>query len=235
MNVLGVIPARGGSKAIPRKNLVELGGKPLIQYTIEAALASYPALARIIVSTEDAEIAEVSRACGAEVPFVRPFELAEDKASSVDVLRHALRVLQKENGARSDWVMLLQPTTPFRTTADIAAALEIARRGGCDSVISVVRVIDSHPARVKKIVDDGLEPFCVKEEEGTRRQDLQPPAFKRNGAIYLTRHDVVMEQRSIWGRVIRPYLMPPERSLNIDSPFDLLVARALRAHRHPGS
>ncbi len=99
-------------------------------------------------------------------------------------------------------------------------------------MISVVPVVESHPAFIKRIINDRLEPFCVEEVEGTRRQDLQPPAFKRNGAIYLTRRDIVMVERSIWGSSICPYVMPPERSINIDTPLDLLLAEAQLAENH---
>lgn len=226
MKVLGVIPARGGSKGVPRKNLAPMGGKPLIEYTIKAALEVSSRVSPLVVSTEDEEIAEVARGLGAEVPFVRPDELAGDRAASVDVLRHAISQVESTRGSVFDWVLLLQPTAPFRTRGDIEFALDLASASGCDSVISVVPVVESHPALIKRIVNDRLEPFCVEEVEGTRRQDLQPPAFKRNGAIYLTRRDIVMVERSIWGSSICPYVMPPERSINIDTPLDLLLAEA---------
>ena len=230
MRVLGVIPARGGSTEIPRKNLAPLGGKPLIQYTIEASLAA-PRLSRVVVSTEDEEIAQVALSLGAEVPFVRPVELASDHARSVEVLKHAVDEVESKDRVVFDWVLLLQPTTPFRSPEDIESSLDLAAGGQCDSVISVVPVYDSHPVRIKRIVDGRLEPFCVEEVEGMRRQDLTPPAFKRNGAIYLTRRDVVMTEHSIWGSWIRPYEMPPERSINIDSPLDLAVAEAVLTQR----
>ena len=232
MKVLGVIPARGGSKGVPRKNLVSMGGKPLIEYTIKVALEVSSRVSPLVVSTEDEEIAEVALGLGAEVPFVRPDELAGDRAASVDVLRHAISQVESNRGSVFDWVLLLQPTSPFRTRGDIESALDLASAGGCDSVISVVPVVESHPAYIKRIVNDRLEPFCVEEVEGTRRQDLQPPAFKRNGAIYLTRRDIVMVERSIWGSSICPYVMPPERSINIDTPLDLLLAEAQLAENH---
>lgn len=110
---------------------------------------------------------------------------------------------------------------------DIRAALDLAERGGCDSVISVVQVFAVHPILMKRIENDRLLPFCIEEKEGTRRQDYQPPAYMRNGAIYLTRRDVLMERGSIWGEVIRPYLMPEQRSLSIDSELDLKLADLL--------
>jgi CMP-N-acetylneuraminic acid synthetase len=127
-----------------------------------------------------------------------------------------------------DWVLLLQPTSPLRKKDDILAALELAQLGGCDSVISVVQT-PTHPLFMKRIENGQLLSFSdvLVEKEGTRRQDAQPPAYVRNGAIYLTRRDVLMERNSIWGRFIRPYVMPPERSVNVDSELDLKLAEIM--------
>lgn len=227
MRVLGVIPARGGSKGIPRKNLATVAGKPLLQYAIESSMNADPRLAPVIVSTEDDEIANLARSLGAEVPFKRPDEFSSDTALSIGLLRHAVGWMESELEFVFDWVMLLQPTSPFRSREDIVGALDLAASSDCDSVISVFRVYDSHPARMKRIVDGCLEPFCVPEVEGTRRQDLEPPAYARNGAIYLTRRDVVMEKSSIFGERALAYEMPESRSIDIDTPLDLEVARAL--------
>jgi CMP-N-acetylneuraminic acid synthetase len=226
--VLLVITARGGSKGVPRKNIRLVCGKPLIAYSIEAALQVRDRLFRIIVSTDDAEIADISRKYGAEVPFMRPYELAADKTPTLPVLQHAVRSIEEEDGIRIGWVLLLQPTSPLRTKDDILAALELAELGGCDSVISVVKS-PTHPLFMKRIENGQLLSFSdvLVEKEGTRRQDAQPPAYVRNGAIYLTRRDVLMEQNSIWGRLIRPYVMPPERSVNIDSELDLKLAEIM--------
>jgi CMP-N-acetylneuraminic acid synthetase len=229
--VLAVIPARGGSKGVPRKNLRPVCGKPLIAWTIESALAAGPLLSRVIVSTEDAEIAEVARGCGAEVPFLRPAELAGDRVPTLPVLQHAARWVEADEGRRLHWVLLLQPTEPFRTVADIEAALALGRAGGCDSVISVVQVFAVHPILMKRIEEDRLLPFCIEEKEGTRRQDYQPAAYMRNGAIYLTRRDVLLERGSVWGDVIRPYVMPAERSQGVDSEIDLELVDLLMRRR----
>jgi CMP-N,N'-diacetyllegionaminic acid synthase len=184
---------------------------------------------RAIVSTDDAEIASVARAEGADVPFTRPSDLADDRARMAPVLRHAVVELEKADRIRHDWVLLLQPTSPLRTLDDLRGALRLAEAGGCDSVISVVQVFDVHPVLMKKIEDDRLVPFCVPEPEGTRRQDYDPPAYMRNGAIYLTRRDVLVERGSIWGDVIRPYVMPEERSVSIDTELHLrLLDQILR-------
>lgn len=227
MQVLAVVPARGGSKGVPRKNIAPLGGRPLITYTIEAALGTGDLLSEVLVSTDDEEIAEVARIAGASVPFLRPGELATDVARSVDVVRHAVDHVESRDGSRFDWVLTLQPTAPFRSAADIEAALSLAAADpDCDSVISVVEVVDSHPIFVKKLVDGYIKPFCVEEIEGIRRQDIDPPAFKRNGAIYLSRR-TLLDRGELRGRAQRAYLMPPERSVNIDAPLDLIVAEAM--------
>ncbi len=233
--ILAVIPARGGSKGVPRKNVRLVGGKPLIAYTIETALTLRGRLHRLIVSTDDAEVAEVARHFGAEAPFMRPAELSGDKVPMLPVLQHAVRTIEAEDKIHLDWVLLLQPTAPFRAAEDIEAALALAARGGCDSVISVVQVFAVHPILMKRIEDDRLLPFCIEEKEGTRRQDYQPPAYMRNGAIYLTRRDVLVEQNSIWGGIIRPYVMPEERSVSIDNELDMKLAEMMLAEpRRPG-
>jgi CMP-N-acetylneuraminic acid synthetase len=231
MKTIAVIPARGWSKGVPRKNIRDLCGKPVIAWTIETALAVGDELHRVIVSTDDAEIAEAARTVGAEVPFTRPAELATDTAPGLPVIQHAVGFVEEEEGAPVDWVLILQPTAPFRNADDITEALKLAREGGCDSVISVSPVLAEHPILMKKIENDRLLPYCIEEKEGTRRQDYDPPAYIRNGAIYLTRRDVLMEGNSIWGEVIRPYVMPEERSYDIDSERDFrLVELVMREH-----
>jgi CMP-N,N'-diacetyllegionaminic acid synthase len=226
--ILAVIPARGGSKGVPRKNVRVLCGKPLIAYTIETALAAQHLFHRIIVSTDDDQIAEVAQQYGADVPFRRPAQLAADDAPMVPVLQHAVSFVEQQlDEIRLDWVCLLQPTDPLRTRADIEAAIHLALMGGCDSVISVVRVFSVHPILMKRIENDRLLPYCIEEREGTRRQDYQPAAYMRNGAIYVTRRDVIMKRNSIWGDIIRPYVMPPERSVGVDNELDFNLLELL--------
>lgn len=229
--VLAVVPARGGSKGVPRKNIRLVCGKPLIAYTIEAALEVMHLLHRLVVSTEDEEIAAIARQYGAEVPFLRPEELAEDRVAMLPVLQHAVALVEDQDRAAVDWVLLLQPTAPFRRAEDIEGALAVARRGPCDSVISVEQVSAHHPILMKRIEDNRLIPYCIDEPEGTRRQDYQPPAYMRNGAIYLTRRDVLMKGNSISGEVSRPYVMPEERSVSIDSELDMRVAELMMRER----
>jgi len=229
--ILAVIPARGGSKGVVRKNIRSICGTPLIAYTIETALAAGHLLYRTIVSTDDAEIAAVAREYGAEVPFVRPADLAGDKVPTLPVLQHAVNFIEAQDEIKLDWVLLLQPTAPLRALEDIEGSLSAADQNKCDSVISVVQVFAEHPILMKRIENDQLLPYCVEEKEGTRRQDYQPPAFMRNGAIYLTRRDVLMDQGTIWGQVIRPYVMPPERSVSIDSELEVKLVELIMQQR----
>lgn len=221
MTTLGVVTARGGSKGIPRKNLVDLGGRPLLAWTAEAALAS--GLDRVVLSTDDDEVAEVGRALGLDVPVRRPSELAGDGALSIDVVLHMLDAI---GDPQVHAVMLLQPTAPLRTTADIDGVLELFERERPDSVISVTPVDGHHPARMK-FIEDGelLDPPYVEAYENQPRQELRP-VYIKNGAVYLTRREVV-ESRSFKGGRALAWVMPPERSVNIDGPFDLGVARAI--------
>lgn len=229
--VLAVIPARGGSKGVPQKNIRPVGGRPMIAYTIQCALAVGNLFHRVVVSTDDPKTAEIARQYGAEVPFMRPPELAADKSPTLPVLQHAVDFVEQQDGLTLDWVMLLQPTAPLRAPIDIEKSLELALQGGCDSVISVMRVFDVHPMLMKRIEDDVLLSYCLEEPEGTRRQDYDPPAYMRNGAIYLTKRRVLMEENSIWGKVIRPYVMPEERSLSIDNEMHMKLAEMILAER----
>jgi len=229
--ILAVIPARGGSKGVPRKNIRPVCGKPLIGYTIETAFEASASLYTVIVSTDDQETAQIALQFGAEVPFLRPAQLAEDSAPTAPVLQHAVKFIEERDGVQMDWVLLLQPTDPLRLPQDIDNAIEIALNQKCDSVISVKQVFSTHPILMKKIEDGLLEPFCIPEKEGTRRQDYDPPAYMRNGAIYLTRRDVLMHDNSIWGETIRPYIMPDERSVGVDSEMDLKLVEILMAEK----
>jgi len=229
--ILAVIPARGGSKGVVRKNIRPICGKPLIAYTIETALAARHLIHRSIVSTDDPEIKAIACEYGADVPFLRPPELAGDRVPTLPVLQHAVRFVEEEDGVALDWVLLLQPTAPLRVIEDIEASVTLAHQNSCDSVISVLQVFAEHPILMKRIEDDRLLPYCIEEKEGTRRQDYQPPAYMRNGAIYLTRRDVLMDKNSIWGQVIRPYVMPPERSVSVDNELELKLVEMIMQQR----
>ena len=225
--ILAIIPARGGSSGLLRKNLKLLGGKPLIVHTIEAALEAKDQLYRVIVSTDDDEIAEVSLKAGAEVPFRRPADLSEDTTPSLPVVQHATFFIEAQESVCFDWILLLQPTTPLRNASDILMAVELCKVGDCDSVISVKEANTVHPFKMQKLVDGLLYPFFEGIPEGMRRQDYKPVAYQRNGGIYLTRRNVVVNQHSLYGRRVKPYIMPAERSVDIDCQFDLMVAELI--------
>ncbi|MCH8042455.1 MAG: acylneuraminate cytidylyltransferase family protein [Planctomycetes bacterium] len=223
--VLSVITARGGSKGIPKKNIAPLGGRPLIAWSIEASLSA-SLVSRTIVSTDDEEIAAVAAEWGAEVPFMRPAELSGDTAPHDATVLHAAQWHIEDTGSRPDYVLLLQPTSPFRTPADIDAAVRLAIETGADSVVGVQQAL-SHPMLTKRIDERGrLHAFGVAADGYARRQDL-PPAHITNGAIYLARGEVLFERRSLQGEHVVAYEMPAERSLDIDTPWDLHVANLI--------
>lgn len=230
MRVLGIVTARGGSKGIPRKNIVALLSKPLLEYTADAALSA-KRLIRVILSTEDEEIAHIGRQCGLDIPFLRPVELAADDTPTISVLQDAVRRLEA-SGQRYDAVLTLQPTNPLRLPEDIDGSIELLEDSGADSVISFVDVGEKHPARMKFVSPDGrvLDPPFAEAFEGQRRQDL-PKLYLREGSIYLTRHAVLMEQNSLKGRDCRIWIIPQERYCNIDTPFDLFLAEQMLKYR----
>jgi len=225
--VLAVIPARGGSKEVPRKNIHKVRGKPLIAYTIETILKAKHLCYRIIVSTDDEEIASMSKEYGAEVPFIRPKELSSDQAPMVPVLQHAVNFVEKQDNKIVDWVLLLQPTDPLREVSDIENGLKLALEDDCDSIISVERVFAHHPILMKKIEKNRLLPFMIEEKEGTPRQEYTPPAYMRNGSIYLTKRNTLMENNSIWGKNIKPFVMKSGSRISIDSVNDLKLVEIL--------
>lgn len=226
--IVGIIPARGGSKGIPRKNIALLSGKPLLAWTVEAALSS-KILDRVIVSTEDGEIASIARSLGAEVPFMRPSELAEDATPGIDPVLHALDSLERD-GYRPAWTMLLQPTSPLRTSEDILGASATASRTGADIVVSVCEAVPP-PAWVRKINAAGvLEDYFYQGSLPGIRQEL-PKAYALNGAIYLASVQVLRLRKSFHSGRVHAYVMPRERSLDIDTPWDLELAEMVLSRR----
>jgi CMP-N-acetylneuraminic acid synthetase len=186
-----------------------------------------------VISTDDAEIARIGREWGAEVPFMRPPELARPDTPSLPVVQHALRLLDDVNGLRTyDWVLLLQPTSPLRTAADIMRALSLAQEPDVTAVVSVTNANAYHPAKLKLIVDGVLKPYLGDELTAQRRQDFGYDVYKTNGAIYLTRRDVLMEKDSFFGDCPRPLVMQPERSLDIDSYLDFEISEILYRKLH---
>ena len=178
---------------------------------------------RVLVSTDDPEIAEVARAAGAEVPFLRPAELACDESPHILTSEHAIRWLQEHEGSQPEYMMLLQPTSPFRTTLDMEYAITLARERKAVAVVSVSEA-KPHPYKTYGLTPAGtLTSFVPCDIPYRRRQDL-PPAFTDNGALYLNRIESLLRDRTYIPAGTLPYLMPPERSLDIDSAWDLFVA-----------
>ena len=230
MRVLGVVTARGGSKGVPGKNIRPLAGKPLIVWTIEAARGAAN-VNRLILSTDDEAIADVGRSAGIEVPFMRPAELATDTAPTLPVLQHAVAHVEA-SGDRYDAILLLQPTNPFRTTALIEGAIERFSNTNADSLISVSRVPAEYNPHWTYFRDDsGVLRLATGERAPIpRRQDL-PPAFHRDGSIYLMRRDVLMEQQSLYGETVLGYEIEADDFVNIDTLEDWSRAEEVLAAR----
>jgi CMP-N-acetylneuraminic acid synthetase len=227
LRILGITLARGGSKSVPKKNIRLLAGLPLIAHTINQALLS-KYLDKYIVSTDDEEIRDCAIRYGAEAPFLRPPVYATDDATSVSALQHAVEWIESREGFTYDYVVELMATNPLKNYNDIDSCIEKLIRTGADSVIAVHKLEDHHPARIKKIVEDRIEDFCVTEKIESRRQDLRPEAYVRSGAIYaLRRNHLMVDGRRYGSTESRPYILPPERSLNIDCEVDFLVAENL--------
>lgn len=223
--VVAIVPARAGSKSVPLKNLKDLGGKPLIAWPIEVALAT-PEIDRVIVSTDGEQIAEVARAYGAEVSM-RPAELASDTAIVADVLRHHIRELRAE-GETARYMVLLEPTSPFRLPRDISACLRALEEKGLDSVATFMEP-HLNPHRAWRIEGDIVEPFIKGAVPWLPRQ-LQPKAFQLNGAVYGFVMDELTDDRAglLFGRT-GAVMMDQRRSIDIDTSFDFVVANALLA------
>jgi CMP-N,N'-diacetyllegionaminic acid synthase len=230
MKTLGLIPARGGSKGVSRKNIKLLCGKPLLQYTAESALASRR-LSRVILSTEDAEIATIGTQCGLEVPFLRPADLACDDTPMIEVVLHALRWIG-QTGEEFDALCLLQPTNPLRRAGEIDACIDLLESSGADSVVTVLPVPEQYnPHWVYFTTPDGhLQLSTGEETPVARRQDL-PPAFHREGSVYVTRRDVVLLRKSLYGERLVGYQLDPGSRVNIDTPAHWKRAEELLARK----
>ena len=231
MDILGLIPARGGSKGIPHKNIVPLLGRPLLAYSCEAALASRQ-LSRVIISTDDLQIAEVAREHGVEVPFMRPDELALDDTLALPVVQHAVQWLEEKEGYSPDAVMILQPTSPLRQAKHIDGAVEVMNRTVADTVVSVVEVPHQYsPVSLMSVDDRGR---LVSYQSGPmvlRRQD-KPLLYARNGpAVLLVQRTTLIEQDTLYGANTQPYLMDEIDSFDVDTKNDLIIIEALMKQR----
>ena len=228
MNTLAIIPARGGSKGLPGKNLLPLADIPLISHTILAALEA-ESIDRLIVSTDDEAIAKVARKSGAEVPFIRPAALSDDTASGVDVCIHAVEYANNTLDYHPDLVVYLQPTSPMRNSADIDAAVELLHDSNCDSVVSL-KAVTEYPQWMQKMdAEQRITPLFEEFKTTTARQNLEK-SYLLNGAIYLSTTEALLKHRNFYGPNTRGYLMPEERSIDIDTLTDFLIAQALITH-----
>ncbi len=226
MRILGLIPARGGSKGIPHKNKKLLNSKPLLQYTIEAALGS-KLLTSVVFTSEDETLMRLASEIGAEVPFKRPYELATDSASSLDVVQHAIKALS-EKGQDFDAVCLLQVTNPFRESKMIDAAIERFIEHGTHSLVSVLKVPHEYnPHWVFEASEDQTLKIATGDSEIIKRRQELPDAFIRDGAIYLTRTEVLINQNSLYGKTISYIESDATRHVNIDTPKDWQLAEEL--------
>ena len=216
--IIAFIPARGGSKGVKKKNIRELAGKPLIEYTIQAALESNY-IDRVVVSTDSEEIAEVASSCGAEIPYMRPQKLAEDTTTTLDVVLHGIAHIE---GMREyDSLILLQPTQPLRTAADIDGAIECFYCGGGKSLVSISEV-EEHPILMRTVDDEGRLRRLMDVSSTVRRQDM-PMIYKVNGAIYINRIAEIDENTSFNDNEIG-YRMEKSHSVDIDELSDFALA-----------
>lgn len=228
MRTLGLVPARGGSKGVPRKNARLLGGKPLLQYTAEAALASR-LLTRVVLSTDDPEIAEIGRRCGLDVPFVRPAELARDETPMLPVVQHALHAVEATDGFY-DAVCLLQPTCPLRGGEEIDACIDLMDRSDADTVITVRHVPDEYNPHWVYFTDaSGALRLSTGELSPIARRQELPVAFHRDGAVYVTRRSVIMERGSLFGDRVLGHVVDRAQTVNIDDPSDWQSAEQIVA------
>ncbi len=216
--LLAIIPARAGSKRIPGKNIKPLAGKPLLVHSIECA-RNAPSVSRIVVSTDSPEIRAIAVAAGADAPFLRPPELAGDQTPTIAVILHLFDYLQTIESLHYEYLVLLEPTSPLRTVADLEDALQILRASPADSIVSVSRT-PVNPQHFVAIQDGLIQAFNPGEQSGSQ-------LYKLNGALYISRIDAVLRTGRLLGDTTLPYLMPELRSIDIDHPDDLRLAELL--------
>ena len=233
INFLAIIPARGGSKGLPNKNIADVAGTPLIQYTIEAAQKS-KFLNRLLLSTDDKKIAEVRKNLGVEVPFMRPAKLAQDDTPAIDVVLHALDWLKRNDSYQPDAVVLLQPTSPLRTEKHIDEAIQIFFDNNADTVVSVVEVPHNFsPYKLMKLDNGRLVDFWgTPVDFNIYQRQKVPKLYARNGpAILIAKTDVILKKKSFYGSKVLPFIMPKEESIDIDDKSDLHLASLLLTDR----
>lgn len=216
MNILPLILCRGGSKGLPRKNIKLLNGKPLLSYVLIEALKVFP---EVYLSTEDSEIAQVGKEYGATI-IDRPFKLAQDDSKSIDVVKHANRIL------KADYIVLLNACTPLIKSEDIQACVDIATREKCESVVSLVESFDSHPSKLCYLVGNKTLPINSSYSFETGERQQLTKIYKRNTAIYVIARRTIVKGK-ICGKDTRGYVMPIERSIDINSEWDLKLCELI--------
>jgi CMP-N-acetylneuraminic acid synthetase len=228
-NVLALIPARGGSKGLPRKNIMPMCGKPLIAWSVEKGLQS-KYVDMVLVTTDSQEIADIARCAGAYVPFLRPPELATDDASTYDTIRHALNFLEDREGKTFDYVVLLEPTSPLREDDDVDRMLEqlVANSAEFDSIISVGE-IDEHPSIVRRLNGTRLEPFCPELQQTTRRQDNEPAYFPY-GVAYIAKTDVLLAENTFYTKRCTHFEIKRYQNYEIDDIYGFLCVENIMKH-----
>lgn len=222
--IFGLIPARSSSKGLRHKNIKELCGKPLIVWTIEEALKSRY-LDRVIVSTDDREIAKISLAHGAYVPFIRPKSLSKDDTEMVNVVLHAVDFLKKE-GEIYDLVVLLQPTSPLRKVEDIDNCIKLLFKNRAKAIVSICKT-ECHPYKMYSLSPSGIMKNIVAFKTRKRNRQLLPIFYRENGAIYIAHINYLEQKKSFFGKETSGYIMPQNRSVDIDSEIDLKLAEVL--------
>jgi CMP-N,N'-diacetyllegionaminic acid synthase len=219
MRILGIIPARGGSKGVPGKNIKLLNGKPLLQYTVEIALESQY-LTDVILSSDDTQIITVAESLGVQVPFIRPTALAEDKTPTIDVVIHALQWFEKQ-AVFFDAVCLLQVTSPFRTVEFLDKAITKFMDSGCDSLVSVQKVPHEYnPHWTFEVNQDGNLKIATGESKIISRRQELPNTYHRDGSIYITKTEVILQQHTLYGKSTAFIESSPEFYVNIDTLAD---------------
>lgn len=230
MKIMAIIPARSGSKGLPGKNIKLLGNKPLIGWSTERARAS-KYIDEVIVSTDDEEIARIAREFGGSVPSLRPVALAQDDTPMIDVVAHVLSETEKSKGYLPDFVVLLQPTSPLRTLADVDAAIEMLITNKTANAVVSVTVASESPYWMKTLTSEGfVEEFLRNKKIYNQRQDV-PTVYRLNGAIYVCKTRILLKSRSFCPGNTLGYIMPEERSVDIDSIIDFKLAELMIVER----
>ena len=225
---IAIILARGGSKGIPRKNIIDLCGKPLISYTIEKALeVSRIRSMDVLVSTDDKEIKAVAEKYGAWCPFLRPKELAEDNVESYPVVKHALKEAELINKKEYKYIVYLQPTSPLWETKDLISCLDILYKKSFNSVVAVTEV-DTHPFRMKRIISGGnLINYIDQGFEDMRPRQSLPKVFKRAGSLYVSRRSTILNENTLVSENCFGYEVPQHTAVDIDTQTDLTTVRSI--------